>query len=91
MRTTVEVDDALLEEAQHLSGLPTKAAVAEAGLRQLIRNSRRLSPDTPALDAADQTKSTAILRLLRKSALRMPFSRSDEEIDAAIRDLRRDD
>ncbi len=41
MRTNIEIDDKLMEEAQQLSGLRTKRAVVEAGLQTLIRTKRR--------------------------------------------------
>lgn len=37
MRTNVVIDDELMKRAQELSGLPTKRAVIEEGLRVLIR------------------------------------------------------
>jgi Arc/MetJ family transcription regulator len=37
MRTNIVIDDELLNEAMRLSGLPTKRAVVEEGLRKLIR------------------------------------------------------
>lgn len=37
MRTNVEIDTALIEDALRLTGLKTKRAVIEAGLRTLIR------------------------------------------------------
>jgi len=37
MRTSVEIDDELMERALRVSGLATKRAVVEAGLRALIR------------------------------------------------------
>ncbi len=37
MRTNIEIDDRLMERAQRLSGLRTKRAVVEAGLRTLVR------------------------------------------------------
>ncbi len=45
MRTTLNLDDALLEEAQRLSGLREKTAVVHEGLRALIarETARRLS------------------------------------------------
>jgi Arc/MetJ family transcription regulator len=36
MRTNIEIEDALIEEARALTGLPTKRAVVEAALRALI-------------------------------------------------------
>jgi Arc/MetJ family transcription regulator len=41
MRTNIVVDDALMDEALRLSGLPTKRAVVEAGLRMLIAVKRQ--------------------------------------------------
>jgi len=37
MRTNVEIDDQLIEEAQRLTGLKTKREVVDAALRMLIR------------------------------------------------------
>ena len=37
MRTNIEIDDGLMQEAQRLSGLRTKRAVVEAGLQILVR------------------------------------------------------
>jgi Arc/MetJ family transcription regulator len=41
MRTNVEIDDALLAEAMAATGLRTKRAVMEAGLRLLLRQKRQ--------------------------------------------------
>jgi Arc/MetJ family transcription regulator len=41
MRTNIEVDDELMTEALRLTGLKTKRAVVEAGLRILIRLKRQ--------------------------------------------------
>lgn len=41
MRTNIEIDDELLAEALRLSGLGTKRAVVEAGLRALVRLKRQ--------------------------------------------------
>jgi Arc/MetJ family transcription regulator len=41
MRTNIDVNDDLLEEAMQLSGLKTKKAVVEEGLRQLVRLQRQ--------------------------------------------------
>jgi Arc/MetJ family transcription regulator len=45
MRTTLNVDDALLRHAQRLSGLKEKTAVIRAGLEALIarQSARRLA------------------------------------------------
>jgi Arc/MetJ family transcription regulator len=37
MRTTIDIDDALMRKAMRLSGLNTKKAVVEAALRLLIQ------------------------------------------------------
>jgi Arc/MetJ family transcription regulator len=37
MRTNVEIDDDLMREALRLTGLKTKRAAIEAGLRMLVR------------------------------------------------------
>jgi Arc/MetJ family transcription regulator len=41
MRTNIEISDELIEEALRISGLKTKRAVVEAGLRILIRLKRQ--------------------------------------------------
>jgi len=41
MRTNIEIDDNLIEEALRVSGLKTKRAAVEAGLRALIRLGRQ--------------------------------------------------
>ncbi len=42
MRTNIEIDDTLVEEAQRLTGLKTKRAVVEEGLKALIRLKRQM-------------------------------------------------
>ena len=37
MRTNIEIDDELIEEAQRLSGLKTKRAVIDTALRMFVR------------------------------------------------------
>ena len=37
MRTNIEIDDALLAQAMTATGLPTKRATVEEGLRMLVR------------------------------------------------------
>ncbi len=37
MRTNIELDDDLMDEALKLTGLPTKRAVVEEGLRLIVR------------------------------------------------------
>ena len=41
MRTNIEIDDTLMAEALQLSGLATKRAVVEAGLRLLVKLRRQ--------------------------------------------------
>jgi Arc/MetJ family transcription regulator len=41
MRTNIDIDDELLEQALRLTGLKTKRAVVEQGLRALIRLGRQ--------------------------------------------------
>ncbi len=45
MKTTLNIDDRLLEEAAHLSGIQEKTAVVRAGLEALIarQSARRLA------------------------------------------------
>jgi Arc/MetJ family transcription regulator len=41
MRSTIDINDELLEEAKALTGAKTKKAVVEYSLRELIRKKRR--------------------------------------------------
>ena len=41
MRTNIEIDEELIREALQVSGLKTKRAAVEAGLRALIRLNRQ--------------------------------------------------
>ena len=45
MRTNIEIDDKLMAQALRLTGLPTKRAVVEEGLRLMVR----LRKQAPAL------------------------------------------
>ncbi len=49
MRTNIEIDDALIEEAMNATGLKTKRATIEEALQRLVANERRRR----ALDALD--------------------------------------
>ena len=54
MRTTINIDDELLEEAQQLTGITKKTALVREGLRALIaresaRRLARLGGTEPAL------------------------------------------
>lgn len=57
MRTTLNIDDAILADAMRLTGLKEKTAVVHAGLQALIRreNARRLI----ALGGTDPEAKTA--------------------------------
>jgi Arc/MetJ family transcription regulator len=53
MRTNIEIDDELIREALRVSGLKTKRAAVEAGLKTLIRLGRiRLNRQKKILDLA---------------------------------------
>ena len=41
MRTNIDLDEALIREAMAVTGLPTKKATVEEGLRRLIVAARR--------------------------------------------------
>ena len=41
MRTNIEIDDKLMAQALRLTGLPTKRAVVEEGLRLLVQVRRQ--------------------------------------------------
>jgi Arc/MetJ family transcription regulator len=41
MRTNIELDDALIEEAMRISGLKTKKAVVEEALRRMVTATRK--------------------------------------------------
>ena len=41
MRTNIDIDDSLMEEALRRSGAPTKRAAVEEGLRLLIQTRRQ--------------------------------------------------
>ena len=62
MRTTLNIDDQLLAEAQRLSGLTEKAALVREGLRALIeresaRRLARLGGSEPQLEAIPRRRS----------------------------------
>ena len=63
MRTTLILDEALLEKARQLSGLTGKTAVLHAGLEALIarESARRLA----ALGSSDRTAAAAPRRRQR--------------------------
>ncbi|MEX0825575.1 MAG: type II toxin-antitoxin system VapB family antitoxin [Acidimicrobiia bacterium] len=62
MRTTLILDDALVEEAQRLSGITGKSAVVRAGLEALIarESARRLAAmggSDPSAEAGRRRRS----------------------------------
>ncbi|MEX2583716.1 MAG: type II toxin-antitoxin system VapB family antitoxin [Gemmatimonadota bacterium] len=62
MRTTINLDDGLLEEAQRLTGVTEKTAVIHEGLRALIeresaRRLARLGGSEPGLNAVPRRRS----------------------------------
>ncbi len=61
MRTTINIDDALLEEARQLCGLREKAALVREGLKALIeresaRRLARLAGSEPQLEAVPRRR-----------------------------------
>jgi Arc/MetJ family transcription regulator len=64
VRTTINLDDELLEEAQRLTGLTERTALVHEGLRALIEreSSRRLAKlagTAPDLDVPPRRRSAA--------------------------------
>ena len=62
MRTTLNIDDELLEEAQQLTGITKKTALVREGLRALVaresaRRLARLGGTEPGLRAIPRRKS----------------------------------
>jgi Arc/MetJ family transcription regulator len=62
MRTTLNLDDTLLEEAKRLTGLKEKTAVVHEGLRALIareksRRLARLGGSEPQLEPVPRRRS----------------------------------
>lgn len=60
MRTTLNIDDDLLERATALSGLGEKTAVVRAGLEALV--ARESAKRLAALGGSDKTARTAARR-----------------------------
>lgn len=64
MRTTLNIDDRLLEEAQRVSGVTEKAALVREGLRALIeresaRRLARLGGSEPQLEPIPRRRTDA--------------------------------
>lgn len=62
MRTTLNIDDQLLNEAQRITGVTEKAALVREGLRALIeresaRRLARLGGSEPQLESTPRRKS----------------------------------
>lgn len=68
MRTTIDIDDALMRKALRLSGLTSKKAVVEAALRLLIQTYSQPSPlDAKGVKLGVPTADlVAIVRKARK-------------------------
>ncbi|MEK6607790.1 MAG: type II toxin-antitoxin system VapB family antitoxin [Myxococcota bacterium] len=63
MRTTLDIDDALLDEARRATGETTKTALVERGLRALVEHAARrrlaaLAGTVPAAKAPPRRRST---------------------------------
>jgi Arc/MetJ family transcription regulator len=64
MRTTIVIDDELMRADQEATGLKTKRAVVEAGLKRLVRSKRQLDAIHAIEGVADWQGD---LRSLRKN------------------------
>jgi Arc/MetJ family transcription regulator len=65
MRTTVNIDDKLLDEAQRLTGVTEKTALIREGLRALIERESasrlaRLGGSEPQLTAVSRRRSDSV-------------------------------
>ena len=63
MRTTLNIDDHLLDEAQRITGVSEKASLVREGLRALIeresaRRLARLGGSEPQLEAIPRRRTT---------------------------------
>jgi Arc/MetJ family transcription regulator len=65
MRTNIDIDDNLMEEAQRLSGLKTKRAVVDAALRMFVRVKRQ----TDILNLAGKVRWEGNLDEMREGRL----------------------
>ena len=64
MRTTMNLDDELIEEAQRLTGITERTAVVHEGLKALIeresaRRLARLAGSEPELEAPPRRRSSS--------------------------------
>lgn len=62
MRTNIVIDDELIRAALEATGLKTKKAVVEEGLRRLVRCSRQVNAINALKGAADWQGDLASLR-----------------------------
>jgi len=62
MRTNIEIDDALMQKAMRATGLKTKRAVVEEGLRTLVR----LKQQTKILELAGKVHWEGDLNEMRQ-------------------------
>lgn len=53
MRTNIEIDDELLKKATEVTGLRTKRAVVEEGLRRIVRYAEQVEALDALTGAAD--------------------------------------
>lgn len=65
MRTNVEIDDALIDRVMDATGLPTKRAAVDAGLRALLR----LEEQKEILSLAGRVRWEGDLDALREGRL----------------------
>jgi Arc/MetJ family transcription regulator len=68
MRTNIEIDDKLMAQAIRLTGLPTKRAVVEEGLRLLVQVRKQAQAPKALRDWAGKATSTGCAKI----ALRAP-------------------
>jgi len=62
MRTSIVIDDDLISAAMKATGLKTKMAVVEEGLRLLVRSNRQLAAMNALKGAADWHGDLSLLR-----------------------------
>ena len=74
MRTNIEIDDELMNRALRATGLPTKRAAVEAGLRLLVR----LEEQKEILGLAGQVRWEGDLAAGRDGRIREPAEGAGE-------------
>ena len=83
MRTNIEIDDDLIREALRISGLRTKRAAVEAGLKALIRLNRQKK----ILDLAGKVQWEDNLDESREGRRELPTSAPPRDHDPKTIDL----